>query len=275
MSDAPEGQGSTAKDANERIPAHEEVPPAINKGEEANNYEELVVWSWPWFKKQITIALIVEVLIFATTIKIACIYSGQLDAMITQNKNTLEAFHTDERAWIGIEPLKPKLKAPASAKFTALYTYELYLRNSGKTVARCVEVRLPRGASGSSADFVNHEDWIANLQDKFLLGQFKGSEGIPITRSSPQAIAPGQVAPIPIDIYGQAPQVFTNSQQIWSFVGRVDYIDEFSVRHWVKFCMFIAQRDGSLGYCKYGNDEDRNPEIPPAVKPSCPVTQPS
>ena len=222
--------------------------------------------------------LVIGLFVVVYTVVTVCLWRS------TQHANSLAEqalndarlhFRQDERAWIGIEPLKPRVKAPANDKFTALYTYDLSLKNSGKTVARCVEVRLPRGAIGGSLEFGDHEDWVANWQDKFLFGKFKGTEnGPPIIRSAPKIIAPGEVTPIPLDIYGQVPKVYPNGQEyVNSFVGRIDYIDEFDVRHWIKFCMFIAQRDGSLWYCKYGNDEDRNPEIPPKIEPSCPVTQ--
>lgn len=218
---------------------------------------------------------IVQVLIFLATASYAVVSLLMWCAMQTANQQQLTAFRTDERAWIGIEPLKAKLKSPATDKFTALYTYDMYLRNGGKTAARCVEVRFPRGGDLSSIDFINHKDWIANVQDRFLLGKFKGSEGIPIVRSAPQTISPGQTTPVPIDFYGQAPKVYPSGGEFISFfIGRIDYIDDFSVPHWVKFCMFVESADGSLGYCKYGNEEDGNPEIPPKVQPSCPVTQP-
>jgi hypothetical protein len=189
-------------------------------------------------------------------------------------RDTLNAFRVDERAWVGIEPIKPKLKAPASGKFPSLFTYDVYARNSGKTVARCVEIRAPREGAGSVGHFEN-EEWMSNLQDKFLLGKYKNSSDIPIIRSAPKVLAPGQLTPLAVDFSGQAPVIYPDGGEwVSTLVGRIDYIDEFRVRHWVKFC-FVVEPGGELEYCKYGNDEDNNAEIPPSVEPSCPVMNPS
>jgi hypothetical protein len=182
-----------------------------------------------------------------------------------------EHFRTDERAWVGIEVSRPSVKAPANNKFPALFGYEGNARNTGKTVARCVEIRSERQGGLGSLAMTENKEIIDNWQDKFLLGKFQNSPPeSEIIRSAPKVLAPGQVTPIPVNFAGQGPRNNFGAM----FVGRVDYIDEFSVRHWVKFCFFIADGAGNLWYCKYGNDEDRNPETPPKTEPTCPVTEP-
>jgi len=212
---------------------------------------------------------------FGAAFVYAGISLGIWNEMRKTNAQQLHAFLVDERAWIGIEPFKPKLKAPAGGNFSAIYTYDLYLRNSGKTGARCVQVRLPRSAGLSDLSFFDHPENLANVQDNFLLKRFKRSEDMPIEMSFPQTISPGQVAPIPFNIYGPAPKIWPNgNQSVQSFIGRIDYADDFGVSHWVKFCMFIEGSDGTMGYCKYGNDQDRNAETPPKHGGTCPVTEP-
>ena len=107
-SDTPQGQDSTPKEAeksknslpiSEGIPSGTEIPPTVNKDKETKAQKESVMWSR--LKKQITIALIVEILIFAVTIKIACIYSGQLNQMIRANNLTQQALNRD-RPWVGV-----------------------------------------------------------------------------------------------------------------------------------------------------------------------------
>jgi hypothetical protein len=51
---------------------------------------------------------------------------------------------------------------------------------------------------------------------------------------------------------------------IYQFIiERIDYTDDFRVKHWVTFCFFISDGKGNLQYCQEGNDEDRNPELTP------------
>jgi hypothetical protein len=54
-----------------------------------------------------------------------------------------------------------------------------------------------------------------------------------------------------------------NSRQFYDYlIGRIDYEDVFYIKHWRKFCFVAADSKGNLRDCKYGNDEDRNPELP-------------
>jgi len=210
---------------------------------------------------RVHVGTLIAVMVYAAlTLGLWRTTQGQLDV-------SREHFRVDERAWIGLEISRPILRIPADKNFPPGFTYELNARNTGKTVARCVEIRAPKAAALGSFATVENNVWVDNLQDKFLLGKFKNSADIPINRLVPTALAPGQATPIPITLAGQAPK--NNFGSI--LVGRIDYIDEFMVRHWVKFCYLVEGPNGQLGYCKYGNGEDDNPEKPPAIQPSCPV----
>jgi hypothetical protein len=157
---------------------------------------------------------------------------------------------------------------PSDSKSVASFDYEVNARNTGRTVARCVEIRSPRIALLSSLTNAENKEVIDNEQEKFLLGKMTGGPtAVEMKRSSPATLALGQATPIPITFAGQEPRYNFGSV----FVGRVDYIDQFSVRHWVKFCFFVEGQNEELEYCKYGNEADKTPEIPPKTEPSCPV----
>jgi hypothetical protein len=173
-------------------------------------------------------------------------------------QDNLHAFRIDERAWVGIDPFKPILKVPETDKNSALFTYELYPRNTGKTAAREVEIRALRDSPVSSVSSGDDHPGMDRMQDGLLLNKFKNSADIPFLRSAPHTLAPGQVAPFPLIVSGQSPRHGFGS----FLVGRIDYADEFGIKHWVKFCFFVSNYRGELEYCKYGNDQDNNPENP-------------
>lgn len=181
----------------------------------------------------------------------------------------IEHFRVDERAWIEIEPIKPILLTPRDAKFGAAFKYEIYPRNVGKTVARNIVVKAQ--GSSSTIEFGGHAYEMNSIQDKMLLDKFKeGGTTKPFRIPSnpvPKVLAPSTTASVPFTLIGQEPQIFPKSEWVSYLIGRIDYCDEFQVRHWIKFCFFVVNSRGELWNCKEGNDEDHNPETPPT--PSC------
>jgi hypothetical protein len=264
--DSTRERGQKISDGPIRV-AVESFPPPESPPEERQREKQkknLIKWA----------ALFANILTLVAVAWYTLLTQKQLRVSSHSLQTTQEHFRIDERAWVGLEPVKPILRVPRSGKFGAGFDYEIYLRNTGKSVARCVEIRVPRQASQSSITMGDNAVTIDNTQNKFLLGEFKGSGDIPIIMSAPKALAPGQITTIPLSLFGQEPQIFTKDEWVSYFVGRVDYADEFGVQHWVKFCFFVADPKGNLWYCKYGNDEDNNPEVPPDKLPSCPVTAP-
>jgi hypothetical protein len=180
-------------------------------------------------------------------------------------QESTESFRTDERAWIEIEPIIPKSLSKADDKFPALFTCNIYPKNVGKTVARDIVVKADNPTSGE--ELGRNAEHMRNIQDKMLLGGFKemGTNKPVIVPNSPvpKVLAPNSVSPVPFRLTCQAPQVFSNgSQNLGYMIGRIDYCDQFQVKHWLKFCFFVVNARGEIWACQEGNDEDRNPEVP-------------
>ncbi len=185
--------------------------------------------------------------------------------MIKQNKissaelrQSTESFRVDERAWIEIQPIRPIPRTPASSGFGAMFTYDIFPKNVGKTPAYDIAVKAVRGAPMSGLSLGDNADEIMSYQRMLLKNTF-GMPDVLISRRVPKTLGPGEVSNAPFDVYGQEPQ-----KGLYQFlIGRVDYTDAFRVQHWMTFCLFIADGKGDLQYCQQGNDEDRNPELPP------------
>jgi hypothetical protein len=178
---------------------------------------------------------------------------------------TIKNFRLDERAWIVIEPVKPNRRLTAFAQ-QKVFRYELYPRNVGKTVATGIIAKAQASSGGESIG--QSPQVISNIQDRELLNKFRNNGGGPaiIPQSPmPKVLAPGTSSTVPLSFDGREP--ITNPQwvrdrhELSYIIGRIDYCDEFRIRHWVKFCFFVANSDGDLANCQTGNDADRNPEI--------------
>ena len=99
---------------------------------------------------------------------------------------------------------------------------------------------------------------IEMTQDKLLKDQPGAPTQVP-SLPIPNSLAPNTAAHTPFTIGGGAPK-----DGFFDYlVGRIDYNDAFGVAHWTKFCFVISNADGKLEVCQTGNDEDRNPEMPP------------
>lgn len=174
---------------------------------------------------------------------------------------TINFFRTDERAWIEIEPIKPIIFAPKSKEIPrTVFRYEIYPHNAGKTPARDVVMKAQEMGSGET--FGSDEYSIESTQEKYLRGKFTDSKtGKPIMifgNPIPRVLAPNTSAPVPFVLYGQEPQISQDGHGFYDYlVGHIDYVDQFGVPHWMKFCFFVINQRGELRYCEYGNDEER------------------
>jgi hypothetical protein len=176
---------------------------------------------------------------------------------LKQSKRALDASiemaRRDQRAWVEIEPIKPIPFAKADGNFGASFQYEIYLKNVGKTVARDIVMHASRMDSGLALG--DNADQIRRAQ-KILLHENLGDNNRMI-----KVLAPNTVSPVPLRLRAQEPQIFKSGNAFYSFlIGRIDYVDAFSVKHWMTFCYIISNSRGELLNSKEGNDEDNNPE---------------
>jgi hypothetical protein len=203
----------------------------------------------------------------------ACVYALismlQWGQMIKQSKTanaalrqSIESFRIDERAWIEIEPIKLMQVYRGDSKVGAGFRYGFYPKNFGKTEARDITFRAAPGAT-SSIQSGNSPTWASFNQDKLLLGKVESAPDLRIDEPAPKVLAPGITSPVPFTMDGQEPQIFSEDEFVSYLIGRIDYVDAFRVKHWVKFCYFVVNAKGDLWNCKEGNDEDENPEMPP------------
>jgi hypothetical protein len=204
----------------------------------------------------------VSLTVFAVIAAIVSAWFFQ-EQLVEARRSTDAAIHNftvDERAWVELEPIKGTVKSPRTAKIGAGFSYPVYVRNVGKTVARDVRFRASRIGSQSSLTMGDNAQSLAWTQDKLLLGKVPTASDIPITIATPNVLAPNSVSPAPAILYGQERQPFPKDEWVSYLIGRVDYTDEFGIPHWLKFCFFVADAQGNLWNCKEGNDEDHNPE---------------
>lgn len=195
----------------------------------------------------------------------ANIFQGQLTEARKATSLASDSFRIDERAWIVLDPIKPTFLAAADDKFPAAYSCDLYLRNVGKTVATDIEVKAD--SPGSFEGFGDHADWIANNQDKYLLNQYKESgTGKPVIipkNPVPKVLAPNSISPVPFRLACASPKTYPDAHQFMQYmIGRVDYCDQFRIKHWLKFCFYVVNARGEVWACQNGNDQDKNSESP-------------
>jgi hypothetical protein len=176
-------------------------------------------------------------------------------------QRSIESFRIDERAWIEIDRIDRIMESARSDKFGAAFRYRLYPRNVGKTAAHDIMVRAARNVM-SSIDLESNIYGMRSTQERILLNRSPKNGPGPAQNPVPKVLAPGVTAAVPFVMDGQEPQVFPKSEWVSYLIGRIDYADDFGVKHWMKFCFYVAQTNGELWNCHEGNDEDNNPETP-------------
>lgn len=209
----------------------------------------------PWYKDRmflVHISAALTVVVYTTvTYLMWC-------TMTKTYKSTIESFRMDERAWVELEPIKPTLLTPASNGFPASFTCDIYPKNAGKTVARDIAVKAWDFAA--SDGFADNAEMVRNTQDRLLLNESQNptiKNGNPV----PKALAPNSTSPVPFRLTCQSPKVLASGHQWMDYlIGRVDYCDQFQIKHWLKFCFYVVNARGEIWACEHGNDEDRNDE---------------
>lgn len=173
-------------------------------------------------------------------------------AIQTSIETGIEQFRVDERAWIEIDSIR-KTSLPASPGFPASFKYEVFLKNVGKTMAKDAVLRRV-----SSLGPMPNEGGVELAQKELLTPKSGRPPQVP-PYPIPRAFAPNTALAIPFNLGGSPPKYKNTFYS--SSIGRIDYMDEFGVSHWMTFCLIVMNAAGDLQYCDYGNDEDRNPEV--------------
>jgi hypothetical protein len=180
-------------------------------------------------------------------------------------QESIESFRTDERAWMQIDRIERTLVSPREGKFGAAFRYRLYPKNLGKTSAHDVTVSAARSME-TSIRLESDPDGMRVTQERILLNRSPETGPGPVQNPVPRVLAPGATTAVPLVIDGQEPQIFSKDEWVSYLVGRIDYTDDFGVKHWTKFCFYVGEQNGELWNCHEGNDEDRNSEILQAPK---------
>ena len=175
---------------------------------------------------------------------------------------SIEQFRIDERAWIEIERIERTQVSTGTDEFGAAFRYRLYPKNVGKTEAHSIVASAARSMQGSISLEANADN-MTREQDSILLNALpKKARDNPV----PRVLAPGATAVVPFVLDGQEPQRFSKDEWVSYLIGRIDYADDFGVKHWMKFCFYVGEANGNLWNCHEGNDEDNNPEVEPTKK---------
>ena len=80
-----------------------------------------------WWRR-INWQLLVEIAVFAVAVRVACIYSGQLDQMIKSNGLTEQTMRLDQRAWVAVTAVNSKQPPQIKQRFT----YSVHFIDTGK-----------------------------------------------------------------------------------------------------------------------------------------------
>lgn len=175
-------------------------------------------------------------------------------------RNTL-AHRISERAWVDIVPFEPPRKIPGNGTLPDMFVYSIYLRNTGKTVARDVVTKAVTSMGPAAGQY--EDNGIRMMQDELFRMMDTGERvSLPVIPNV-KALAPNTTTAIPAIIAAAPAQQLRSNVWLQSkIVGRVDYKDDFGVRHWLKFC-FSPETSGAVRYCLSGNEVDETPELPP------------
>jgi hypothetical protein len=176
-------------------------------------------------------------------------------------KSAAQTFQADERAWVLILPLTVIETKKRPDGTVLAFSYELNLKNTGKTAAHDVIVRLLSFQNPIALE-TNAKD-IAAIQDKERFGEsLKPEEAdaqvIRAPVSAPGTLAPAEVISVTRFLSAYPPN-YQQRDTFTYFVGRVDYTDSFGAIHWLTFCQFVPGETGELRYCAQGNDRDSDP----------------
>jgi hypothetical protein len=190
-----------------------------------------------------------------------------------QIDDTRHSFRLDERAWVELEPIKVTVTDDPKAPNIRVFTYEVYPKNVGKTVAHDVVVK-----SVFFSD-QNYQPLDKEQIDCFqsLLGPSKETSvpanaptGLCKEEASevkvwnenrpviPSVIAPNATSTVPLIFHGFEQKIGDEGWLTYLLIGRIEYVDVIGVEHWKKYCLVHMGKE--FFGCKFGNEEDENRE---------------
>jgi hypothetical protein len=136
----PKSQDSTTNDANQSknkgtnrksIAAGTKVEPTPDEADDPANNAKVM----SWLRKNITPILIAELLVFGVGVRVAIIYSNQLDQMIVSNGISREALVTVQRAFISHDVQDNPVLESYDSKKIDYWNFKVRWENKGNTPA--------------------------------------------------------------------------------------------------------------------------------------------
>lgn len=204
----------------------------------------------------------------------AFLYAGisayQTYLLRKQIRNSVESFRMDERAWVELEPIVATPISPPDKEFPAGFSCGIYPKNVGRTVATNISVKaVPALRTGefSPKEMQSLQDMLQTAKNYTVnIGPDKTTQSVTDRFPSnpvPKVLSPNTISNAPFRISCQATKDYTGGSHAYTFVvGRIDYCDAFSIRHWKTSCFYVANARGDVWNCQEGNDEDRYTEDP-------------
>jgi hypothetical protein len=195
-----------------------------------------------WWQRLSTWQFIGEIALLLVGIKVACIYSKQLDQMIEQNslsrisgESVRQTFRIDQRAWIVASDsgTAPKLTARRAVAIP------LTITNTGKTPALKVEgdvvaVLLSKNERPEFIYTQNSGHPHAKIKGGTLFPNRPETVSYPIFEHGKAVIG---LALRPIILTPELDKDLGRGDDSWIAIhGQIEYWDVFGVYHWVHFC---------------------------------------
>jgi hypothetical protein len=220
----------------------------------------------PWWKR-IDWKLIVELFVLGVGIKVACIYSGQLNQMIESNKITCETFETAARPYIVIDNIQ-KAEAKTGVRIFCSSNLEqicvrIYYTVTGQTPAIAVqrEVHVLFEKDQKAA-----EDTITNWNPKSI----ESPEGFPPMSTRGHTWDDPVEETVPLD---QADLLLRDKGTVYVY-GAIKYRDLLKHRHVTRFCFIQSviphcPKAGCFADCEFGNYIDKSGDVPTQEEEPC------
>ena len=205
-SEAPKGQGNAAN--------RSDRPKNHNPNDDSSKpplWKRLEVWKFGG-----------EVIIIIVTLRIACIYSGQLDQMIQSNRISRESLQSVQRAFVAVSPV-PEIQT-ANTGTDQLILFNFWMGNSGVT---------PTKKLSAHGNWLKRYDLLPLPKDFQFPDSGDGSQDSSVTVIGPKDKFPLSVGPIPRDFIER---LYKREVRLFVY-GWVKYNDVFenTPRHIVKF----------------------------------------